>query len=277
MATEQAFKYWEKYKSDSNRIDTTRLGCNAGYLYLADDDDIDSGFNYNSEKYLINDKSVTMTTGKLNINKLPNMVGDYCTEFAIAVIQYLSNGDRGNIEENPENAKKNEYGIILHNTYAHTMHGPDVIIDEANGMVKYVEHNYEHAKTRQKMIAQGSINFYNAMIRLGYKRYFAKNMTVNDLRPGDLLVSDYHVEFYYGYEYEKDKGNNDILEIIKPVEKEKNKAISTFGWGNVNKKFPFVGYYFFKDGDSFRLNRNGEIDENEYEIVWRLEWIRKKF
>ena len=108
------------------------------------------------------------------------------------------------------------------------------------------------------------------MYNLGFKRYFAKDMTVDDLQPGDLLVSDDHVEFYLGEDYQIDNNGN---EVIVKIDKNDGKAYSTYGWGNVQNRFPFNDYYFSKDGDDyFKLHYpgGGSLD-NKYTVIWRLE------
>lgn len=267
--TIEAENYWNRYKDDNSRIMTSRFGDNAVYKYLSDDDDLESGLGYDETPYYTRDPHVTgeftnldekgRNKEQFNLNKGPNYLGDYCAEFAIAVIQYVSNGKRGNVAIDATKAKRHEYGINIHNTYAKTMYGA-LEKAKSDGSVELVD--------RPGIV--GGLNFYNAMYNLGFKRYFAKDMTVDDLQPGDLLVSDDHVEFYLGEDYQIDNNGN---EVIVKIDKNDGKAYSTYGWGNVQNRFPFNDYYFSKDGDDyFKLHYpgGGSLD-NKYTVIWRLE------
>ena len=148
------------------------------------------------------------------------------------------------------------------------------------------------------------------MYNLGWaKMIVTKDMTVEDLKVGDLLVSNEHVEFYVGDNYRTKyidmsgeeiedwkksgiqdiKYNGETSETLLPGEK----AIGTFGWGNVKDEFPGeskdgVKSYFFKNDNEayFRLCQCGkEPDESDvkhaesdckygnvnhqYKIIWR--------
>lgn len=57
--TIEAENYWNRYKDDMSRIDKSKLGKNAGYKYLRDDNDLESGLGYDETPYYTRDPHVT--------------------------------------------------------------------------------------------------------------------------------------------------------------------------------------------------------------------------
>lgn len=72
----------------------------------------------------------------------------------------------------------------------------------------------------------------------GFEMLDTTNMTVEDLKPGDLLIGDGHAEFY-----------------VSPETK--------FGWGSVKKAYPVKGT-FYKNGNYF-----GDSSHDNYSVVYR--------
>ena len=72
----------------------------------------------------------------------------------------------------------------------------------------------------------------------GFEMLDTTNMTVEDLKPGDLLIGAGHAEFY-----------------VSPETK--------FGWGSVKKAYPVKGT-FYKNGNYF-----GDSSHDNYSVVYR--------
>ena len=210
--------------------------------------------------------------GDVDYNIHADYIGNDCSDFAQAVILMVSNGYRGdkNLSQYPkfkdtgkEKLEKHDYkkidkykqydsldgshaqtkGIRLHDTDARTMQGQEV--GKYNTL---------------------PINFENAMLELGYKKYFLNKdnkwhskvnnpstgeqveevegidfepININFLEPGDLLCRNGHVEFYYGYDKGTYNFENNTYIRGKRIQPSGNTVKSTFGWGNGTiDKFP---------------------------------------
>ncbi|MDO5564592.1 MAG: hypothetical protein Q4F88_05125 [Eubacteriales bacterium] len=187
-----------------------------------------------------------------NKNYLKRYLGDDCSGFTQGLIYTLSDGNRGQEGKNP-NIETDTSGLWNHNVNS------DKLID-------------------------GSYDTDNAMLRLGYEKYYLRGNTwykkkldeegnvitktfnetygnsmsdygVNFLEPGDILCASNHVEFYVGYNYNvtyyEGKDKYDVITRdkkygIESIELGKEAQIghSTFGWGNVQNEYPKQNYYF---------------------------------
>ena len=112
-------------------------------------------------------------------------------------------------------------------------------------------------------------------IKLGYEKIkVTADMTIDDLKVGDLLISKDHAEFYVGIAYSSEyyRNNADLTEDLKKKSGTKvihdtygphrrlvsgDKAPGTFGWGNVHDEFPVEDkngkhytYFFKNDGEA---------------------------
>ena len=201
-----------------------------------------------------------------DFNARPFNTGDSCSDFAITAIRMLSNGYRGeptdSYDKRANEKVLNDYGLRLHGTFALIMQG-------------VVE-----GEEKDRDGAVGSLSFERAMNRLGWEKiYVTENMTIKDLKVGDLLVSKKHVEFYTGTGYRaeyfdtlssddredwKDSGIKSLHQIYGAVKKlvEGGKATGTFGWGGVHNEFPIES----ADGKKAYIFKNN--NEAFYRICW---------
>ena len=256
-----------------------------------------------NEEFKVNHQERIGFAGNYNMNKWPNYTADSCSDFAMSVIRIQANGRRGedmSLWEEPDALARRRdvpvYGFNLHNTNSKSMYGA---VEDANGKAI--------GDTRG---GEGSWNFENAMINLGYKKIRVTNdMTVEDLKVGDLLISKEHAEFYVGVLYASEYYDNksDIRNVRKRSGTKTinylygpeapnvagGKANGTFSWGNVKDEFPTESkdekytYFFKKDGEAyFRLCHCGAeptstdsyhkilgcdygTETCRYEVIWR--------
>lgn len=224
-----------------------------------------------TDKFLINHKQRTGFEGAYDLNKFPRYTGDFCGDFAMSAIRIDANGRRGedmslwDVTEYPPSEKRRRakpvYGFNLHNTLAKSMYGA---LEDTNGNA-----------INDTPTAEGSWNFENAMINLGYEKIkVTENMTIEDLEVGDLLISKDHAEFFVGVGYsseyydneartkdaKKKSGTKAIYNIYWYSEEiaAGGKANGTFGWGNVHDEFPVeekngkhFTYFFKNDGEAY--------------------------
>ena len=257
-------------------LDKKTMGA-AAYVYRSYM--FDSLTELKTDKFLINHKARTGFDGAYDMNKFSRYTGDFCGDFAMSAIRIDANGKRGedmslwDVKEYPPSQKRKRdvpvYGFNLHNTLAKSMYGA---LEDANGNA-----------INDTPTAEGSWNFENAMKNLGYEKIkVTADMTIDDLKVGDLLISKDHAEFYVGIAYSSEyyRNNADLTENLKKKSGTKvihdtygphrrlvsgDKAPGTFGWGNVHDEFPVEDKngkhytYFFKNDDEayYRLCQCG--------------------
>ena len=275
-----------------------------GVAYIYRSYMFDSLTELKTDEFKINHKQRTGFDGAYNMNKFPRYTGDFCGDFAMSVVRIDANGKRGedmslwDVTEYPPSEKRKRdvpvYGFNLHNTLAKSMYGAN---EDADGNA-----------IGDTPTAEGSWNFENAMINLGYEKIkVTADMTIEDLKVGDLLISKDHAEFYVGIAYSsefydtrngnkndwKKSGTKVIHDLYGPLHliRPNGKAPGTFGWGNVHDEFPVEDKngknytYFYKNDDEayFRHCDCGLEDPSgfhgggcnynnircQYEVIWR--------
>lgn len=221
-----------------------------------------------------------------NRNYLKRYLGDDCSGFVQGIVYTFSNGNRGQVGDNP-NVLTDTTGLWNHNVNAGKLVS-DSTYDTENSMMrlgwqKYYVQGNEWKRKRIKY--DGTIE--NKTLKEIYNNP-DYTMSSDFLEPGDLLCSNSHVEFYVGYNYEVDYFDkyNEAGEIIEQTDDEKKKngiesieidskssqGYSIFAWGNVQNEFPKQNYYFTYDSANrvFRLNySSASSDGKSYKVIWR--------
>ena len=209
------------------------------------------------------------TTLKTDYNEYSHYLGDDCTGFSQGVIYSFE-------MSKDSNEPRGMYGIA------------------GSG---YGLRNHEEAGFKYQTDSNTEMSLKN----LGYVKHSAENKTIDWLKPGDLLCSQDHVEYYVGNNFETEykettetnrqmKKKAGVEEINRSTDRTLTKTIysydkntgiytdsgipaaqGTFGWGGVNDEFPTENknqkmYHFYKDGDVFKLckcgSENGAHTEN---------------
>ena len=196
-----------------------------------------------------------------DFNQYSHYIGDDCSGFSMAIM-YDIERDKNSKSPRGQNGIVESYGLYNHNQNA------DLYLGSKTTDIKDRYRNTE-----------------NALTNLGYKRYDAKDLTIDSLQPGDLLCSKTHVEYYVGNNYiskfndetsskRDDRKKSGIASIEKIGENAKIKKVlknndgeytlidqlsggniipaaqGTFGWGSVHDEFPVENngdeMHFFK-------------------------------
>lgn len=144
----------------------------------------------------------TYDEGGTNRNYLKRYLGDDCSGFTQGVIYTLSEGNRGQEGNNP-NIETDTTGLWNHNVNAGKLIDGGYDTDNAMlrlGYEKYYVENNEWQRKRRK--DDGTIEI-DTLKEIHDNPNFT--MSVNFLEPGDILCAggtNGHVEFYIGYNYD---------------------------------------------------------------------------
>ena len=231
------------------------------------------------------------TEDEKDFNYYSHYIGNDCTGFSQAII-YDMEMDKGSNNPRGQNGIMGAcYGLYNHNDYAGLYANRSKTTD---------------VKDRFR-------NLEVALMNLGYERHDAKDMSIEQLRPGDLLCANDHVEYYVGNNFDlvfnetdetdrerKKKTGIENIEYSNSRKLTKTRyqynseteeyedsgliaAQGTFGWGSVHDEFPVENtsgeMHFFKkslDDKYFQLytSWNG-TDGKKYTSVWRYERWQK--